>query len=463
MSLPTPLGATPDGGQLKLARGSLPRSRATQGLRRRARLGTLGLVGVLASGLLLTLAAAHTDSLLPESVRPIPDSLAGPLGSSPVTLGTVALLATLALMFACWVLAAACARYLSPRAVLMAIAALHVLVLLAPPLLSTDVFSYQAYARIGALYGGNPYLQGPHVIALDPIYPFIGSKWVSVPTAYGPLFTMLSYALAPLSIPAGILAYKAIAAGASLTVVALVWHSARLRGTDQVRAIALVGLNPLVVLYGVGGAHNDLLMLALMLGGIYLLLRHHSRAAAGSMVGAAAAKLTAGLYLPFALAGAGGPRTLRPRHDFLIGAAVAASCALVLSLVVFGGGILHMPAAILTGQSHGDWHSLPGFIATKLGSPVGGHIAGACLGGVFAVMLLFLVHRVWSGRLDWLDGAAWLTVVLLFTASALLPWYVAWLLPLVALAQDPRLVRAGYLVTGIVMAIQVLGYIPHGA
>ena len=74
----------------------------------------------------------------------------------------------------------------------MAIAALNALVLLAPPLLSTDIFSYQAYARLGAIYGANPYLQGPHAIALDPVYPFIGAKWVTIPTAYGPVFTGLS-------------------------------------------------------------------------------------------------------------------------------------------------------------------------------------------------------------------------------------------------------------------------------
>ena len=94
------------------------------------------------------------------------------------------------------------------------------------------------------MYGANPYLQGPHAIALDPIYPFIGAKWVTTPTAYGPLFTVLSYALAPLSIAASALAYKAIAAIASLALVGIVWNAARLRGLDPVRAAALVGLNP---------------------------------------------------------------------------------------------------------------------------------------------------------------------------------------------------------------------------
>ena len=36
------------------------------------------------------------------------------------------------------------------------------------------------------------------------------------------------------------------------SIVALVWNTARLRGLDPVKAVALVGLNPLVVIYGVG-------------------------------------------------------------------------------------------------------------------------------------------------------------------------------------------------------------------
>ena len=62
--------------------------------------------------------------------------------------------------------------------------------------------------------------------------------------------------------------YKGIAALSSLAIVALVWNGARLRGVDQVKAAALVGLNPLIVVYGVGGGHNDLLMLAPAVAGV---------------------------------------------------------------------------------------------------------------------------------------------------------------------------------------------------
>ena len=142
------------------------------------------------------------------------------------------------------------------------IAALHALVLLAPPLLSTDVFSYQAYARMGALFGANPYLTARTRSRSTRCIPFIGAKWVNTPSVYGPVFTVLSYVLAPLSIAVSALAYKAIAALSSLAIIALVWNAARLRGVDQVKAVALVGLNPLLVVYGVGGGHNDMLMLA---------------------------------------------------------------------------------------------------------------------------------------------------------------------------------------------------------
>ena len=140
-------------------------------------------------------------------------------------------------------------------------------VLLAPPLISTDIFSYQAYARMGSLFGTNPYLSGPHALGVgDPVFPYIGSKWSYIPSVYGPVFTIFSYLLAPLSIAASVVAYKSIAAIASLGIVALVFNAARLRGTDPVRAAALVGLNPLLVLYGVGGGHNDLLMLLALVG-----------------------------------------------------------------------------------------------------------------------------------------------------------------------------------------------------
>ena len=79
--------------------------------------------------------------------------------------------------------------------------------------------------------------------------------------------------------------------------------------------------------------------------------------------------------------------------------------------------------------------------------------------GVTALAL----RRVWRGQMDWIDGAGWATVALLLTASALLPWYVAWLLPFAALASDRRLWRVTIVMTGVVQAIQMTGYVPHSS
>src|SRR5262249_39200565 len=155
--------------------------------------------------------------------------LAGVFGSAGLNLHAGGAIAVLVTMTVCYAVVASLASELSARTVLMAIAALHAVVVLAPPLASTDIFSYQAYARMGDVFGTNPYLSGPHAIALDPVFPYIGAKWSYIPSVYGPVFTMFSYLLAPLSIAASVVAYKSIAAVASLGVVAVVFNAARLR------------------------------------------------------------------------------------------------------------------------------------------------------------------------------------------------------------------------------------------
>ncbi len=462
MSVRTPLGATSQSGGFELDATTLEALTPARA-RARTRLGLCALAGLLATAALLSVSAAQTASLLPESVGlAIPSSLAGAFGTSVPDLHVAGAVAVLAVMFACYVLAVRAADGLSARAVLMTIVGLHALVLLAPPLFSTDIFSYQAYARMGAIYGANPYVHGPSVIQLDPLYSFIGSKWVTTPTAYGPVFTTISYLLAPLSIAASALAYKAIATVASFAVIALVWHAARLRGLDQVKAIVLVGLNPLLVVYGVGGGHNDLLMLAAVMAAVYAMLRYRERSAGMLTMLGVGIKLTAIIYLPFLIAAEGRQRVLGRRRDVVLGAAVGTAMLAALGFGMFGSGPLHLLSTVSHSQRVGDWHSIPGFISTRLGLPPVGHAAGYVLAVAFALVTIWLVRRVWLGEMDWIDGAGWATAAVLITASSLLPWYVAWLMPFAALGSDRRLWRVAVAMTVVVEAIQMLGYIPHG-
>lgn len=441
-----PLASTSPAGAPGFAR---PTSTSPAGRWVSARQGRLGLASLIATATVIALSAAGTDMLLPQSVRPVPSWLAGAFGQG-INLGLVELVPVMSLMFISYALVVRCADQLSGRGVLIGVGGLLMLVLLAPPLLSTDVFSYIAYGRIGALYGANPYFHGPSAIALDPTYPFIGSQWVTTPTAYGPLFTVLSYLLAPFAIAANVLAYKAIAAISSLVVVLVVWHAARLRGLNPVRSVALVGLNPVIVMYGVGGGHNDLLMVAILITGVYVLLRSNERTSGALIVAAIAVKLTAGLLLPFALARSGSRfNTPRSLLAMVTGVVLAAALATACSLLIFGTGPLQLLDTLQDIQDSGALHSIPGFFLTALGLQRLSGGLGLLLDVGFVLCLVWLVRRVWRGELDWITGAGWATVALLITAGGLLPWYIGWLVPLAALSSDRRLLVAAVCMTGI--------------
>ena len=395
---------------------------------------------MLLAALLISLSAAHTQLLLPQSLRQSLGGLAGAFGHVGLDIGLPGLIAAMVLMFLSYTVALRAARFLTRRAVLVSIAAINALVLVAPPLLSTDLFSYIAYGRLGGTYGINPYLYGPNVISFDPLYHLVGVQWTHTPTAYGPLFTALSYPLAGLNIATNVFAYKGIAALSLLAVVVLVWHAAQLRGIDPVKAVALVGLNPVIVIYGVGGGHNDLLMLALLVAGIYVLLRQREGTGGAMIIAATAVKLTAGMLLPFALAASAGRRVVTSgRARILAGAAAAAAVFGVLGLVMFGSGTLHLVTTLSTIQGDGGIHSIPGFILNAIGLKRFDAPVGAVLRGAYLISVVWLMWRVWIGELDWITAAGWATVGLLVSAGLLMPWYIAWLIPLAALSSDRRL------------------------
>src|SRR5271166_927638 len=139
------------------------------GLRGSARSAALqawgGFAGVVLTECVLALSASRTALLLPESTRPVPSSMAGSFGHYGMDLGLGGMIAVLGLMFLSYAAMVRGAHRLSARPVLIGIACLTTLVLLGPPMLSTDVFSYVAYGRMGAIYGANPYVYGPSAIA----------------------------------------------------------------------------------------------------------------------------------------------------------------------------------------------------------------------------------------------------------------------------------------------------------
>ena len=89
----------------------------------------------------------------------------------------------------------------------------------------------------------------------------------------------------------------------------------------------------MILVYGVGGGHNDLLMLAILLVGVYVQLRGNRPASGALIVAAMGVKLTAGLLLPFVVAHNARGRGGRGLGALLTGVCVAAGVGGVLSFV----------------------------------------------------------------------------------------------------------------------------------
>jgi Glycosyltransferase family 87 len=466
MSIKAPLGATPEGGAFDVTTAAalvepartLHRSRSRT---RAERIGIGATLSVPVLALFLCMAGTRTGALVPATINLWPPSsaMAGPLEYIGINLAIGEVLAALLLLVAGYLVAIRYSEHVPARVTIWAIAAFTVIVLIGPPLFSTDVFSYQVYGKMFAVYHINPYVHGPSLIQGDPLYNYIGAKWINTPSVYGPLFTFLSSAFAKVSVAFSGFAFKLIAAAASAGTLLLIWKSAKRRGVDPARGIALFGLNPLVTLYGVGGGHNDLLMLLLTTGGVYAVLTRRDRSAGALFATGAAVKLTGALVLPFALLGEPGGLLRGRRHWLLVGAASVAAVVAAASYIAFGTSILHLTSTLQTVQDLGAWQSLPGFLfaLTNVSVTHGVRIADDV---VLVAALVWLLHRVWRGRMDWIEGAAWATFAVLATAWSLLPWYVCWMMPLVAISSSRRLWNVAVVATLMGSAIMIATCLP---
>jgi hypothetical protein len=340
---------------------------------------------------------------------------------------------------------------ISARWALILIGVLHLVVFVGPVLLSTDVFSYIAYARMGVEHGINPYLHGPGAIATDPIFRYVGHDWKDVASAYGPLYTLISYPLAPLGIHGALWAMKVEALLASAGTLALVWRCARARGLDPVFAVLAVGANPLYVIYGVGGAHNDLIMMLAMMAAVTLTLspRADSRHEAGAgaiVVAGALVKATVAALLPFMIIA---KRRLAP----VAGAFASLVAGAIVGYIAFGAHGLDIVSALNRDAAFVSTDSFPNEVAHLFGKPGVFPIDHELLKGALVLIVVYLAWRTWEGY-DWIAASGWSLLAISVTSTWLLAWYILWPLPLAVIARDRRLLAATLVIQALFIAHQ---------
>ena len=412
--------------------------------------GFVALAAVVAAGVLIALDAAASEHgyLVPALRRASAAYVSGPLAGAGIEAPLRAFFTELVVMTAAYAVAVLCAARIRLGWIAAAVAVLHVVFLLAPPMLSTDVFNYVDVARLGGRYHLDPYVVSPAARRHDDVFVFV--HWRHAVTDYGPLFTLGVRPLGRASVADAVWAFKGFAALSGLGCTALVGWIAQRRGSSAARAVAAFGLNPIVLVWTVAGAHNDLLMLLVLLAGVALVVGDRAAAGGAALVGAAAIKLSAGLVIPFFVV-----RRAPGRLRLLAGVAVAAALVVAISVVAFPDHALGMFAKLRRQEALVDIASVPLGAAYALGLP---RVVPR------EVQVLHLLLSAWTaGWLvyvarggDALAAVGWALLGVIVASSWLLPWYLVWPLGLAAAADRRRLLVA----TCAVGASYAIGHAP---
>ncbi|MCV7214265.1 alpha-(1-_6)-mannopyranosyltransferase A [Mycobacterium crocinum] len=330
---------------------------------------------------------------------------------------------------------------------------------LAPLLLSVPLFSRDTYSYLaqGALLrdGLDPYAVGP-VANQNSLLDNVSPIWTTTTAPYGPAFILVARFVTTLvgdHVVAGTMLLRlCMLPGLAL----LIWAAPRVArhiGANGAVALWICALNPLVIIHLMGGVHNEMLMVGLMMAGIALTFARHHAAGAALIAVAVAVKATAVLALPFMVWV--WMRHLRERQK--IGAVRAFATASAASVAIFVAvfAVLSWVAGVglgwLTALAGSvkiiNWLTIPTAIA-NLTNAIGGlfmpvnfyavldatRIAGIA---IIAVSLPLLWWRFRHDDREALLGIAWAMLVVVLFVPAALPWYYTWpLAVLSALAQS---------------------------
>lgn len=318
--------------------------------------------------------------------------------------------------------------------------------LVAPPLGSRDVYSYACQGVVYAA-GADPYAGGvadagcPWLAAVSP-------AWHDSPAPYGPFFMLVAGAAAIVGGSlVGTVALLRLAALLGVVLAAVCLPGvARHGGVPRQRALWLVLACPLVAVHFVSGAHNDALMVGLMVAGLRVVLERPGRLlpllAGGALLGfAVSVKATALVVVPFAMLAAV-PGAYRVRELVRDGGVVLAGVgAAVLAVTGLAGLSLGWVRGLARSGDSEQWTSPPtavGFTIEYLGRAFGASWDAVPLArtvglGVLALLLIWIWWRARHG--GWLLGAGLALAATVALAPVFHPWYAVWPLAVLAAAQ----------------------------
>ena len=145
-------------------------------------------------------------------------------------------------------------------------------IMLIAPLFSRDAYSYAAQGEMVS-HHMNPYLYGPFELGNNAYTAPVDPLWGNAPAPYGPMFLQVDGFFARITFHnelATIVLLRLLAMVGVLLIAVCVPRLARLYHRDSAELFTLMVLNPVTIFHLIGGAHNDALMLGLLVAGVTL-------------------------------------------------------------------------------------------------------------------------------------------------------------------------------------------------
>lgn len=357
--------------------------------------------------------------------------------------------------------------------------------LLVPPVFSADAYAYAAEGWL--IHNGlNPYEVGVGALP-GPFADQTVMVWRWTPAPYGPLDLQLNHLVVDVFAHHpywSVVGMRVPVLVAVAVMLHLLPRIAQRLGVDPRLGVWLGLVNPLVLVHLVGGAHNDALMMALVVAALWLALQGRLVVAVSLVAAAAAIKLPA-IFAVLAVAVLADPVLSRSSSLSLARLRPATALVdvrertlrvvrrgLVASLLVVAVFVL---INLATGLGFG-WiagMNVPGMVATMSPSTMLGELFSQffyALGlydlswtSVRVVRTAFMVACV--GLIGWLaltvahrrpiTSLAWSLLAVAFCGPALHGWYLAWSGVLLGLTRPSRrMLRAAVWVSA-----GLLGYI----
>ncbi|GAC1649296.1 MAG: polyprenol phosphomannose-dependent alpha 1,6 mannosyltransferase MptB [Herpetosiphon sp.] len=332
------------------------------------------------------------------------------------------------------------------------------------PVTSTDIFDYLFRGRLAAAYGGNPYVDLPNQYQADPLFSTLG--WPNAPSAYGPLWELMSRSMAALagaSLLGNVALHKVLAVATYLACGATIYAMTKQAG----RRAQLIGSflwlwSPLTLWEIMAAGHNDGLLLLSVLLAVWAAERQSFRWAVLALTAGTLFKFLPIILLPLVVVyGMRRQRSWQKRIRLGVEAVLIFAVCTLLAYAPYWTGLRTLDnirvregfvtSAPLAVVSYWLRDVAPLALINRLllvfhlphpanGDDVIAAISRTATGFLFLGLLwqLFHVWRHW--RPIWLAFFGLLLWYLVLGSQWFQPWYVLWLLGLIALRPEGRAV-----------------------